>query len=88
MTNKTLFFFFFFFFPKQLLRTFNWVWLTGSEVQSIIIMVGNIAACRKAWHWRIVHLVPKANRRLAFRQLGAGSHPHSDIPPPTKLHLL
>jgi len=25
-------------------ETFNWDWLTGSEVQSIIIMVGSMAA--------------------------------------------
>jgi hypothetical protein len=36
-----------------LLRTtfnaFNWGWLTGSEVQSIIIKVENMAAFRQAW---------------------------------------
>jgi hypothetical protein len=31
-------------------KTFNWGWLTGSEVQSIIIKVGgNMAASRQAW---------------------------------------
>ena len=49
--------------------TFNWNWLTGSEVQSIIIKV-------EAWQCpagmvqkelRVQHLVPKENRRrLAF----------------------
>jgi len=27
----------------------NWGWLTGSEVQSIIIKWGNMAASRQAW---------------------------------------
>jgi hypothetical protein len=31
---------------------FNWGWLTVSEVQSIIIMVGSMAARRKTWFWR------------------------------------
>jgi hypothetical protein len=30
-------------------RTFNWGWLTGSEVQSIIIKPGTMAASRQAW---------------------------------------
>ena len=39
--------------------------LTVLEVQSIIIMVGNMAAgsmvaCRQTWYWRILHLDPKA----------------------------
>jgi hypothetical protein len=29
-----------------LIKTFNWGWLTGSEVQSIIFM----AMSRQAWH--------------------------------------
>jgi hypothetical protein len=29
--------------------TFNWGWLTGSEVQSIVIKAGSRAACRQAW---------------------------------------
>jgi hypothetical protein len=29
--------------------TFNQGWLIGSEVQSIIINVGSMAACRQAW---------------------------------------
>ena len=33
-----------------LIRTiFNWGWFTGSEVQSIIIKVGSLAASRQAW---------------------------------------
>jgi hypothetical protein len=54
--------------------TFNWGWLTGSEVQSIIIKVG-------AWQYpgrhgagmelRVLHLHPKAaSGRLTSRQLG------------------
>jgi hypothetical protein len=52
--------------------TFNWGWLTGSEVQSIIIEVG-------AWQHpgrhgaklRVLHLHPKADRRrLASWGLG------------------
>jgi hypothetical protein len=53
--------------------TFHWGWLTGSEVESIIIMVG-------AWQpqadvglemLRVPPLVLKAaRRRLASRQLG------------------
>jgi hypothetical protein len=61
MTNATL------------IRTFNWDWLTGPEVQSIIIKVG-------AWQCpgrhveeelRVLHLHLKAaRRRLVSRQLG------------------
>jgi hypothetical protein len=29
--------------------TVNWGWLTGSEVQSIVIKVGSMAASRQAW---------------------------------------
>jgi hypothetical protein len=55
--------------------TFNWGWLTGSEVQSIIIKAESMAASRQAWHLleelRVLHLVLKVNRRrLASRQLG------------------
>jgi hypothetical protein len=32
--------------------TFNWGWLTGSEIQSIIIKAESMAASRQAWHWR------------------------------------
>jgi hypothetical protein len=39
--------------PQQfLLRTaFNWGWLTGSEVQSIV-MTGSMVTCRQTWCWR------------------------------------
>jgi len=33
-------------------ETFNWGWLTGSEVQSIIIQGENMAASRQAWRRR------------------------------------
>jgi hypothetical protein len=32
-----------------LIRTFNWGWLTGSELQSIIITAGSMAASRQTW---------------------------------------
>ena len=33
-------------------KTFNWDgWLIVSEIQSIIIMGGNMAACRQMWCW-------------------------------------
>jgi hypothetical protein len=40
---------------------------------------------------RVLHLIPKGNRRLASRQLKGSSlkaHPHSDALPPTLPHLL
>jgi hypothetical protein len=88
--------------PRQLLSrtTFNWVWLTGSEVQSIIIMVEKMAASRQVWleELRVLYLVPKANwRRLPSRQVGGTSpspppewHISSNkaTPTPTRSHLL
>jgi hypothetical protein len=54
-----------------------WGWLTLSEVQSIIIVAGSVAPVEL----RVLHLVPKANRRsLVSRQL-RGS-------PPTMTHFL
>jgi hypothetical protein len=35
-----------------LLRTFHWDWLTGSEVQPIIIMARSMAASLQTWGWR------------------------------------
>jgi hypothetical protein len=68
--------------PRQLLQrtAFNWGWLTGSEVQSIIIMAGNssVQAVMMLEKLRVLHLVLKANRRLASRQLGG----KSQSPPP------
>jgi hypothetical protein len=46
--------------------TFNWGWLTGSEVQSIIIKVGTWQRPGRALH---LHL-KAASRRLDSRQLG------------------
>jgi hypothetical protein len=46
--------------------TFNWGWLTGSEVQSIIIQAGMAQE-----ELRVLHLHLKAaSRILASRQLG------------------
>lgn len=58
-------------------RTFKWGWLTGSEFQSIIIKVG-------AWQQKATR------RRLGSRRTGQGLkvHTHSDIPTPTKPHIL
>jgi hypothetical protein len=60
--------------------TFNWGWLTGSEVQSIFIKAG--AWWRPGRHGaggeegRVLHLHLKAARRkLASRQLGGGLKP-------------
>ena len=35
--------------------TFNWGWLTGSEVQSIVIKAGSRAACRQLDESLIAH---------------------------------
>ena len=55
--------------------TFNWGWLTGSEVQSIIIKVehGNIQADVGLEELKVLHLNPKAARRLAPTGLEGGS---------------
>jgi hypothetical protein len=53
--------------------TFNWGWLTGLEVQSIIIRWehGSIQAGMAQEELRVLHLHPKAaSRRLTFRHLG------------------
>jgi hypothetical protein len=48
--------------------TFNWVWLTGSEVQSIIIKAGSSAVSRQKLG--VLHLHPKeAQSRLAWRRV-------------------
>jgi hypothetical protein len=48
-------------------KTINWSWLTVSEVQSIIIMMGSMAVSRQTWYWkrRLLHLDPTARRRLS-----------------------
>jgi len=38
--------------PTLIRKTFNWGWFTGSEVQSIIIKSGRIAASRQTLCWR------------------------------------
>ena len=49
---------------------FNWGWLTGSEVQSIIIKHGSIQAGMAQEELRVLCLHPKAaNGRLTSRQL-------------------
>ena len=52
--------------------TFNWGWLTGSEVQSIIIKEhGSIQAGLVQEELRVLCLHPKAaSGRLTSRQLG------------------
>jgi len=35
-----------------LIKTFHWSWLTVSEVQSVVSMVGNTAACRWTRCWK------------------------------------
>jgi hypothetical protein len=48
----------------------NWGWLTGSEVESIIIMVRGMAASMVQEELRVLSLVPNtARRRLTFREL-------------------
>jgi hypothetical protein len=49
-----------------LIRTFNWGWLTGSEVESINIMMGawQCPGRHVAGKAKILHLVPKANGQL------------------------
>jgi hypothetical protein len=56
--------------------TFNWGWLTGSEVQPIITWWehGSAQAGMGLEELRVPPLVPKATRRrLASRKLGGGS---------------
>ena len=86
--------------PRQLLyrTTFNWGWLTGFEVQSIIIIVGRVAASRQAWPCRCWELYILFQRETGEdRQLGRGSqHPHPQwcpssneaTPTPTRPYLL
>jgi hypothetical protein len=90
---------------RQLLerKTFNGGWLTVSEVQSIIIMVGSMKADTVLKESRVLQLDPKATRR---RLISAGkqdealfytewclstkspqSQPHTDTLPPTRPHL-
>ena len=60
-----------------LIRTFNWGWLAGLEVQFIIIKTGTQHPCQAGMvqeELRVLHLYLKATSRiLASRQLGVGS---------------
>ena len=61
---------------ETLIRTFNWGWLTGSEIQSIIIKAGTWQhpAGMVQGELKVLHLHLKAvSRVLASRQLGVGS---------------
>jgi hypothetical protein len=57
--------------------SYNWGWLTGSEVQSSIIKVeehGSVQAGTVQEELRVLCLLPKAaSGRLAYRQLGRES---------------
>jgi hypothetical protein len=54
--------------------TFNWSWLTDSEVQYSIIKVGTWQAGMVQEELRVLHLYLKAaSRILTSRQLGWGS---------------
>jgi len=59
--------------------TFNWGWLTDSEVQSIITKAG-----MEQEELRVLYLVPRANRRKRF-QAAKG---RILKPTPTVTHLL
>jgi hypothetical protein len=50
-------------------KMFNWGWLIISEVQSIIIMAGGMAASRHAWCW-----ISQEFFSLIQRQLGGDYH--------------
>jgi hypothetical protein len=72
--------------------TFNWSWLTGLEVQSIIINVGHGSIQAEGREeLKVLHFDTKADRRkLASRHLGGRflkAHSHSDTLPPTRPHL-
>jgi hypothetical protein len=60
-------------------ETFNWNWLTVSEVQSIIIMTRSMGTSKQAWCWKnqeffvLIQRQPEGNcsqqvarRRLSF----------------------
>jgi hypothetical protein len=57
--------------------TFNWGWLTGSEVQCIIIKADSAASSKAGMvqeELRVLHLHLRATSKiLASRQLGLGS---------------
>jgi hypothetical protein len=75
-------------------KNINWGWLTVSEVQPIIIMVGSMAGMGLEER-RFLHLDLKATREKTIfctgQSLSLGNlktHLHSDILSPTRLHLL
>jgi hypothetical protein len=43
--------------------TFSWGWLTVSEVQSVIIMAGSMAALRHGEELRVLHLDLRVHRK-------------------------
>jgi hypothetical protein len=63
----------------------NWGWLTGSEIQSIMIKAGSMAVSRQELEeLRVLPLVLEAaKRRLEPMWLGGGSH----CPSPTVTHF-
>jgi len=67
--------------------TFNWGWLTGSEVQSIIIKAGTWQhpGSMVQEELRVLHLHLKA---ASSQDEGLIAHPNSDTPTPKKPHLL
>ena len=74
-----------------------WSWLTGSEVPSIIIMAGSMAACRQTWCWKrswefciCIRRQPRETDNL--RHLGGSSIPQwvepehrRRLPKPTRM---
>ena len=69
--------------------TFNWGWLPGSEVQSIIIIAGSMAASRQIWCWRrspefCILTWRQSREDWHLRQLGG----ESQRPPPTVTYFL
>jgi hypothetical protein len=75
--------------------TFNWGWLTGSEVQSIIIKKGAyITASRQAWcrrSWDFYIFIWRLLAECWFPgscDKGLKAYTHSDTPSPTRPELL
>ena len=61
----------------------NWVWLPGSEVPSIITMVGGMTVMVLEKELRVLHLHLKAVRRRL-----ASSRKKLPLPTPTVTHFL
>ena len=66
-------------------KTFNWDWLTGSEAQLIMIVVGIMAACR----FMICRLQKETMSQPGIALAYKTSKPclHSDNLPPTRPYL-